>query len=445
MGLNDQFLAEGTVPAPVVDKFVVNTENEPADPAKVTINVFENAEPGEVPELREDVDLIAAAESLEIQLRDLSLLRESIALQGGMSLSIAQESMTCLPGFVGDDRPLGYFTAHPSKTQLKAALEAIDGEEKKAGNAIVELIKKVYEWISARLKQLKDWLASFKEKTPAVEKEDVQAAAKASAGPEAARSDVDAQVKADISPAAKEAQVDAAILQDMLTQGMKQVKAPEDSIAELKKVQAKVAPAIVFADPDNAQALVGVGKKLKEFIDAVEANPVAAVEGQYDELLATLPATFADLEQQTAGVVNGDSVSFPRTEQQIEAVSQTIKSAEDTAEQIFKYFQDNIKELTQANGQAAMESKYDEAELWRKVITIYRFIPKYYETFVRATVSISRGTSLHARVYRGWQSEYRRALQVQVAEAIASNEAIEDKKAYVAAARAAIEKIDPKA
>jgi hypothetical protein len=133
---------------------------EPQEP-KVVINALANTEPGEVPVLKDDVDLIAAVEcTREVdKFRDLELLGERIAGEKGMSVSIAQESMAVLTDFITEDRPLAYFTQTPTRTNLKAALEAIEQERagllKTIGTKVhtafivaVDKIDKVLTWIT---------------------------------------------------------------------------------------------------------------------------------------------------------------------------------------------------------------------------------------------------------------------------------------------------------
>lgn len=139
-GLNDPFLLDDVM----------------EDKDQLPVKAFKEMTPGEVPELSDHVTLIAAPipdaetdgsdgivektgeiasvaiEEYQVIMRDLALLSDRIRAEGGMSLSIAQESLAVLPGFVDDDvRPMGYFTKHPSQTQLSEALEAIE-ETKRA-------------------------------------------------------------------------------------------------------------------------------------------------------------------------------------------------------------------------------------------------------------------------------------------------------------------------
>lgn len=135
-GLNDNFL-------------IADDSMEPKDAPAVTLNVFKDTTDEEgTPELREDIDLVAiATEELEITLRDLNLLEETIKGQGGMSRSVALEAHAIIPDFLSDDRPAEYFTVTPSRTFLKAALEDIDNQKKsvleKIWDFIINLLKKI--------------------------------------------------------------------------------------------------------------------------------------------------------------------------------------------------------------------------------------------------------------------------------------------------------------
>ncbi len=140
-GLNDNFL-------------LADDSMEPKETPAIVVNAFKDA-PGAdgEPELRDDIDLIAAAtEELSIQLRDLDLLRQSIQAQGGMSQSIALEAQAIIPGFLTDDRPVSFFTKHPSRTMLSVALEDIENEKKGAlariWDAFIAFLKKVYQFIT---------------------------------------------------------------------------------------------------------------------------------------------------------------------------------------------------------------------------------------------------------------------------------------------------------
>lgn len=135
-GLNDNFL-------------LADDSMEPKDAPAIVVDAFkENPTESSEPELRDDLDLIAVAtEDMEIQLRDLELLQQTIQERGGMSQSIAMEAQTLLPDFINEERPIEFFTKHPSRTQLNAALEEIDSGKKnilqKAWDAIIAFLQRI--------------------------------------------------------------------------------------------------------------------------------------------------------------------------------------------------------------------------------------------------------------------------------------------------------------
>jgi hypothetical protein len=142
-GLNDQF-------------FLADDSVEPQAAPAVTIDAFKDTtEPGDVPELRDDLDLIAVAtEEFEIKLRDLSLLQDMIRDEGGMSKHVALEAHAIMPDFLNDDRPIEFFTKTPSRTQLTAALEEIGNEKK---SLIKRMIDAIVAFIKKIVKRIKDF------------------------------------------------------------------------------------------------------------------------------------------------------------------------------------------------------------------------------------------------------------------------------------------------
>lgn len=167
-GLNDPFLLDDVM----------------EDKTPMPVKAFKEMTPGEVPEISDHVTLIAAPipdaesdgsdgivektgeiasvaiEEYQVAMRDLSLLSDRIQSEGGMSLSIAQESLTVLPGFISDDvRPMGFFTKHPSQTQLSEALEAIEETKK---NAFSKAVDKVIDFINAVIERAKTMLSKLK-------------------------------------------------------------------------------------------------------------------------------------------------------------------------------------------------------------------------------------------------------------------------------------------
>lgn len=152
-GLNDNFL-------------LADDAMEPKDAPAVVINAFKEQtnEDGE-PELRDDIDLIAAAtEDLVVQMRDLNLLQQNIKEQGGMCQSIALEAHALLPDFINDERPVEFFTKHPSRTQLSAALEDINSGKK---NIVLRMIEAIVAFIKRIAKKIKDFFIVSEEQKQA--------------------------------------------------------------------------------------------------------------------------------------------------------------------------------------------------------------------------------------------------------------------------------------
>jgi uncharacterized protein (DUF1330 family) len=145
-GLNDEFL-------------LPDDSMEPKAAPAATVKAFKEGDDGDVPELRDDIDLIAVAvEDLEVQLRDLELLGDTIKGNKGMDQTIALECESLMPGFLHDDRPIEFFTKHPSRTMYSAALEEV--EEKKGGilqkikDFIVDMYRKIVGWFKGVVKRV---------------------------------------------------------------------------------------------------------------------------------------------------------------------------------------------------------------------------------------------------------------------------------------------------
>jgi hypothetical protein len=56
--------------------------------------------------------LTVAVEALQIKLRDLDFIRNTIDTQGGISQTIALEAQVLIPDFINDSRPINFFTKH---------------------------------------------------------------------------------------------------------------------------------------------------------------------------------------------------------------------------------------------------------------------------------------------------------------------------------------------
>lgn len=95
--------------------------------------------PGEVPDLRDDVTLIAADENA---LEDLQFLMADMRRVGGMCQAFALEAERISPGTLGV--PAGYFTKTPTSTRYRIATE--------------NLFAKVWEFIKQAIQKLRDGL-----------------------------------------------------------------------------------------------------------------------------------------------------------------------------------------------------------------------------------------------------------------------------------------------
>lgn len=95
--------------------------------------------PGEVPDLKDDVKLIAADENA---LEDLQFLMTDMRRVGGMCQAFALEAERIAPGSMGV--PTGYFTKTPTSTRYKIATE--------------NLFAKVWEFIKQAIQKLRDGL-----------------------------------------------------------------------------------------------------------------------------------------------------------------------------------------------------------------------------------------------------------------------------------------------
>lgn len=119
--------------------------------SEFTETVFEDPiVEGEVPELNDDTSLITVVD----QAKDLQYLRTDIVRANGMDKRLALEAERLMPGFVNQDRPIGFFTEFPSKTNYKAVLEAIQEETK-------SLARRVWDAIVQFMKQAADWIVKF--------------------------------------------------------------------------------------------------------------------------------------------------------------------------------------------------------------------------------------------------------------------------------------------
>lgn len=102
----------------------------------------------EGPDLQEDQAQVAA---LETQMIDLFYALEDIGRAGGMNQAIALEAEKALPGFLNDNRPLGYFSKMPSATLHRVALEELSkgiwALIAAAAAAALVILYKIFKWL----------------------------------------------------------------------------------------------------------------------------------------------------------------------------------------------------------------------------------------------------------------------------------------------------------
>ena len=153
MGLNDDFF---TLPTQAED----DAENKAAH-----VKVFAPSAPGEAPELLQSVEFIAvpdeeiaednvALEAVSIALRDLQLFGQQLRENGGISMNMAVESMSLMPGLVTKDIPKEFYTEHVSRTMYAHALEQEGVETKSLMQRALAIVrgffKKVTEWFASK-------------------------------------------------------------------------------------------------------------------------------------------------------------------------------------------------------------------------------------------------------------------------------------------------------
>lgn len=126
--------------------------------------LFEDPVPGQVPDLIPEIKIIGEATD---KIQDLNYLKHDIQNTQGMSKSFALEAEKLMPGFLNEDRLIGYFTQIPTKTLYAATLEDIEQNKK-------NLLVQVWEALKALVKKVIDWLqkviAQHNEKAEAQDK-----------------------------------------------------------------------------------------------------------------------------------------------------------------------------------------------------------------------------------------------------------------------------------
>ena len=117
--------------------------------------LFEDPKAGEVPDIDQDTAVVTTVNGL----KDLNYLHTDIVKSKGMTAGFAMEAERLIPGFLSEDRPLGFFTQYPTKTQYQASLEAIDAQSKSIVQRIVEavqaLMAQAVQWLSSTIERLR--------------------------------------------------------------------------------------------------------------------------------------------------------------------------------------------------------------------------------------------------------------------------------------------------
>jgi uncharacterized protein YicC (UPF0701 family) len=85
---------------------------------------------------------------------NLEYLRRDIVTSQGMNQTFALEAQRIMPGFINDDRPIGFFTKEPTSVLKSVSLESI-------GDGFSNAIKAIFEAIKKALARFSDWVASF--------------------------------------------------------------------------------------------------------------------------------------------------------------------------------------------------------------------------------------------------------------------------------------------
>lgn len=105
--------------------------------------------PGQVPDLKEDVKLIAADEAA---IEDLQFLMQDITRVRGMCQSFALEAERISPGVL--KVPVGYFSKAPTSTRYKVATEQLFAKIwefiKQAISKMREMLRKVIYWVMGK-------------------------------------------------------------------------------------------------------------------------------------------------------------------------------------------------------------------------------------------------------------------------------------------------------
>lgn len=142
MSLNDHFLLPS------------QAEEEANNPTP-SVNVFAPSAAGEMPQVLDNVEFIAvpdeqlvsdgaALESICVAMRDIQLFSQEIERQGGVSLNMALEAMSYLPGLITEQNPKEFYTSSASRTMLSHALEEQEVETKNLIQRGLEVLRNFF-------------------------------------------------------------------------------------------------------------------------------------------------------------------------------------------------------------------------------------------------------------------------------------------------------------
>lgn len=269
------------------DHFTLPTQDEDleANP-RPSVDVFAPAALGEAPELLDDVEFIAvpdkqlvedraAMESVCVAMRDIQLFRQEIDAKGGISLNMALEAMSFLPGLVTKENPKEYYTQNASRTMLTHALEEQEVETKsliqRGLDVLRNFIGRIVAWFKDKVGKLlnKDKLEEAKKREEELNKK-LQEANEKSAEIAEKYSQLQAAAAQDNDNFLKELAalkgVEAKLRQDINAVG--QVEA---QLAEEQSKNAKLEGEAASAKQQNAEARISI-ENLKTSLRDVQAQ-----------------------------------------------------------------------------------------------------------------------------------------------------------------------------
>lgn len=150
-GLNDDFALDDDIEEkqPQVNPIVDEKDFAEA--------VFDDPIPGEMPVLKEDIDVVVTSGN---KVDDLLYFRQDVLGAKGMNKQLAMEAQSIIPDFLGENRSLGFFTETVTKTQYAATLESIDSAQKSALQRMIDAVKSFFVKIMEYINKFKTRLVS---------------------------------------------------------------------------------------------------------------------------------------------------------------------------------------------------------------------------------------------------------------------------------------------